>query len=191
MKDIMVDLETMDNVASAAIVSIGAVQCNLATGEIGEEYYRVVDLKGQQELGMTLNAETIYWWMDQSKEAREALLIIGKINLSAMCTSFSKWLLRIDPSGERLRLWGNGASFDNAIIRYAFRQCKQDLHESVKFWNDRDMRTIVGFYPRQLQEKWRRSHYRRGTAHNALDDAKHQVVYCSDILSELGVEELY
>ena len=33
MKDIMVDLETMDNVPSAAIVAIGAVQCDLTTGE--------------------------------------------------------------------------------------------------------------------------------------------------------------
>jgi len=189
MKDIMVDLETMDNVASAAIVSIGAVQCNLVTGEVGEEYYRVVNLEGQLELGMTLNHETLYWWMDQSAGARQALLVEGKIGLAAMCISFSKWLLSIDASGEKLRLWGNGASFDNAIVRFAYRQCGQ--HLPIQFWNDRDMRTIVGFYPRQLQEKWRRSNYRQGTAHNALDDAKHQVVYCSDILKELGVEELY
>lgn len=32
MKDIMVDLETMDNVPTAAIVAIGAVQCDLTTG---------------------------------------------------------------------------------------------------------------------------------------------------------------
>jgi hypothetical protein len=191
MKDIMVDIETMDNVASAAIVSIGAVQCNLITGELGAEYYRVIDLDGQAEIGMSLNAETIYWWMDQSELAREALLIKGKISLDAMCGSFSKWILHLDPSGEKMRLWGNGASFDNAIIRYAFRQCGHSLHESVKFWNDRDMRTIVGFYPRQLQEKWRRSNYRAGTAHNALDDAMHQVKYCSAILTDLGVKELY
>jgi hypothetical protein len=106
-----------------------------------------------------------------------------------MCTSFSKWLLHLDPSGEKLRLWGNGASFDNSIIRYAYRQCEQEL--PIKFWNDRDMRTLVGFYPPQLQYTWRKNTIRLGDHHNALDDSKHQVKYCSDILKELGVKELY
>ena len=96
---------------------------------------------------------------------------------------------------ERTCTLGNGASFDNAILRYAYRQCGKNLGPDsgpgVKFWNDRDMRTIVGFYPRQLQEKWRRTVLRKGDHHNALDDAKHQVRYCSDILKELGVNELY
>jgi len=191
MKDIMVDLETMDNVASAAIVSIGAVQCDLITGELGAEYYRVIDLNQQTEIGMSVNSETIYWWLAQSDLAREALLIRGKISLDAMCVSFTKWIQSIDPSGDKLRLWGNGASFDNAILRYAFRCCGYDMRKLIRFWNDRDMRTIVGFYPRQLQEKWRRSNYRAGTAHNALDDAMYQVKYCSAILKDLGVKELY
>ena len=53
MNDIMVDLETMDNRATSAIVSIGAVHCNLITGEIRDEYYRVVNLNGQMENGNT------------------------------------------------------------------------------------------------------------------------------------------
>lgn len=195
MKDIMLDLETMDNVPSAAIVAIGAIQCNLTTGETGSKFYRVIDLNGQQNLNMTINANTLYWWLEQSEGARRALTVDGKISLMDMCITFSQWLGSIDPSGEKLRLWGNGASFDNAIIRYAYRQCGTELHSDtgpgVKFWNDRDMRTIVGFYPRQMQEIWRHSNLRRGIAHNALDDAKHQVRYCSEILSELGVKELY
>ena len=39
MKDIMVDLETFDNVKTSKIVSIGAVQCDLTTGEIGSKIY--------------------------------------------------------------------------------------------------------------------------------------------------------
>jgi exodeoxyribonuclease VIII len=189
MKDIMVDLETMDNVPSAAIVAIGAIECNLATGETGSEYYRVVDLGGQEDLGMTLNAETIYWWLQQGDEAREALCISGKLTLGQMCTSFNNWLMSLNTPAEKLRLWGNGASFDNAIIRYAYRQTYRDF--VIPFWNDRDMRTIVGFYPPQLQAEWRRGNIRQGAHHNALDDSRHQVKYCSDILSELGVTELY
>lgn len=189
MKDIMVDLETMDNVPSAAIVAIGAVECDLTTGEIGSEYYRVVDLNNQTDIGMTINADTLYWWLGQSEEAREALLIRGKIPLPAMCSSFNKWIDSLKAPNELIRMWGNGASFDNAIVRYAYRQVGEEL--PIKFWNDRDMRTIVGFFPRQMQMEWRRTHLRKGAHHNALHDAIHQVEYCSDILKELGVEELF
>lgn len=188
MNDIMIDLETMDNVPSAAIVTIGAVQCDLTTGALGEEFYRVVELKDQEKLGMTILPETLYWWMGQSDAARQALIVPGRENIVDMCALFTKWVESLG-SPDNFRLWGNGASFDNAILRYAYRQL--DMEFPIKFWNDRDMRTIVGFYPRQLQEKWRRTTLRRGTHHNALDDAKHQVRYCSDILQELGVKELY
>lgn len=186
MKDIMVDLETMDNVPTAAIVSIGAVECDLTTGDIGDEFYRVIELDNQ--LG-TINAETIYWWMKQSKEARDALRVLGRLNIKETLLSFNKWIYSLDCPAENIRLWGNGASFDNAIIRQNFRT--YNLEFPIEFWNDRDMRTVVGFYPSQLQHKWRNSNLRSGTHHNALADAKHQVRYCSDILKELGVKELY
>ena len=181
----MNDIKTMDNINSAAILSIGAVQCDLTTGKTGKEYYRVIDLKGQPELGLTLNAETIYWWLGQSRGATEALLVGGKILLTDMCISFNKWLQSLEGNTRKYRMWGNGASFDNAILRHAYRRC--EIEFPIPFWNDRDMRTI----PKTMQETWRWNNLREGTHHNALDDAKHQVKYCSHILKELGVEELW
>jgi len=188
MNDVMVDLETMDNVMSASIVSIGAVQCDLTTGELGQEYYRVIDLNGQQQKGLTICSNTLYWWMQQKDGARHALTVEGKIFLVEMCNTFNTWLQSMGNPGN-FRLWGNGASFDNSIIRYAYKMC--DIDFPIPFWNDRDMRTILGFYPSNLQEKWRRANLRHGTHHNALADAKHQVKYCSYVLKELGVKELY
>ena len=188
MNDIMIDLETMDNIGSSAVLSIGAVQCNLITGEIGEEFYRVVDLEGQDKYGRTIDHKTLYWWLGQSKGARDALLIPGKVLLEDMCTSFKAWIEYLNWPQTK-RLWGNGASFDNAIIRSAFKSVEMEF--PIPFWQDRDMRTIVGFYPKSLQEDWRQNNIRNGTYHNALDDAKYQVQYCSHILQELGVKELY
>lgn len=187
MYDIMVDLETMCNSPSAAICSIGAIECNLITGETGEEFYRVVDLNNQKNTSIDPN--TIYWWLKQNKLAREALTIHNKISLFETCNTFSSWVGYLKAPNDKIRLWGNGASFDNAILRYAFKQYK--LEFPIEFWNDRDMRTIVGFYPEQLQNKWRQDNIRSGTHHNALADAKYQVKYCSNILTELGVEKLY
>jgi hypothetical protein len=188
MNDIMFDLETMDNIGSSAIVSIGAVQCNLITGEFGDEYYRVVDLNGQESVGRTIDVQTMYWWLGQSDSARAALLIPGKILLEEMCASFKAWIEHLQ-NPKTKRIWGNGASFDNAIIRSAFKSVGEEF--PIPYWQDRDMRTIVGFYPKSMQEDWRWRNVRKGTHHNALDDAKYQVKYCSHILQELGVEELY
>ena len=182
----MVDLETMDNVATSAIVSIGAVECDLVTGEIGETFYRVIDLTDQ--LG-TINADTLYWWMGQSESARKALLVSGKISIVEMCKAFYRWIEYLTAPTDNIRLWGNGASFDNSILRQTFRFYNHEF--PTKYWNDRDMRTIVGFYPKSLQEQWQKKNLRSGTHHNALADAQHQVKYCSDILKELGVTELY
>jgi exodeoxyribonuclease VIII len=184
----MIDLETMDLVATAAIVSIGAVQCDLTTGEIGDTYYRIVNLDKQDKLGRTIDTNTFYWWLSQSDGARSIFSDPGKITLVDMCKSFKKWLESVN-NPERLRYWGNGANYDNAIVEHAFKCC--NIKFPIPFWNSRDMRTIVGFYPRQLQSDWKRSNLRSGTYHNALDDAKYQVKYCSHILQELGVEELY
>lgn len=185
-KDIMVDLETLDNVASSVIVSIGAVESNLITGELGSKFYRVIKLENQKG---TVNSETVEWWMKQSNEARDVFSTVGKLEIKDALLAFSKWVHSLQASNEHIRLWGNGASFDNSILRQAFRMYNCEF--PIEFWNDRDMRTIVGFYPKQLQESWRRTNLRTGTHHNALDDAIHQVKYCSDILSELGVKELY
>lgn len=189
MNDIMVDLETLGNTSNTIIVSIGAVQSNLITGEIGDTFYRVIDLERQQRKGRTIDISTMVWWTNQSEGARAALLETNRITLQRMCISFNRWLYSIG-SPELMRLWGNGASFDNAILRDAFyHMIGKDL--PIPFWNDRDMRTIVGFYPTQLQKEWKLNNLRKGTYHNALDDAKYQIKYCSHILQELGVEQLY
>ena len=41
---LMVDIETMGNQSNSAIVSIGAVEFNMATGETGKEFYTNVSL---------------------------------------------------------------------------------------------------------------------------------------------------
>lgn len=188
MNDIMLDLETMSNKPTAAIVTIGAVQCNLTTGEIGDTFYRVVDLKHQIKDGFDINADTLYWWLQQSEFARQSLCDPKKEYYVETVAMFMRWLHYLGPAPENMRLWGNGASFDNAIIRHMFAKLGKEL--PIPFWQDRDVRTVVGFYPRTLFTKWK-SENRRTGAHNSLDDCKYQIEYISHIMKELGVKELY
>jgi len=65
---LMIDLETMGNVKNSAIVSIGAVEFNIENGDIGEEFYAVVNLQSCLDKGMVVNGDTIYWWLNQDKK---------------------------------------------------------------------------------------------------------------------------
>ena len=60
---LMVDIETMGIKSNFAIISIGAVEFKIETGETGKEFYRNVTLKSSVELGLNVDADTVMWWM--------------------------------------------------------------------------------------------------------------------------------
>lgn len=149
---IMVDLETADNVATAAIVSIGAVI--FAGPRAGETFYTAVDLQSSLTAGLTMSVDTMQWWGNQSAEARAVFDDPMRVPLVEALAAFDEFV----PEGAKV--WGNGASFDNAILAMAYRLCGLDL--PWKFWDDRCYRTVAAHLPRRVQQ---------GTHHNALDDA--------------------
>ena len=159
----MVDLETLDNVPSSKILSIGAVIFD-ANGSFLKTFYKDVDLTGQEN--RTISDSTFRWWLRQSDEARGALsaeVAQGRVKLGSALSSLTAL---IGGDSERIKVWGNGASFDNAILAHAYREAGAGL--PWRFWNDRCFRTIKSTY-RETPEP-----ARQGTHHNALDDAKHQ-----------------
>ncbi len=159
----MIDLETLGQGYDAAFVSIGACLFNPDTGEIGSKYYRRVDWHDAIKAG-SVDAATIKWWLDQSSEARKELLKPG-IPLSIMLTELSAWL------SKGVQVWGNGATFDIAILEHAYQG-----QEPWEYWQVRDVRTVVemakGIVSKDDVE-------REGVAHNALDDAVYQANYVS------------
>jgi hypothetical protein len=161
MLDVMVDLETMGTGPNAAITAIGAVEFDTTSGTLGRTFYNVVDLASAVEQGGQIDASTVMWWLRQSDEARAAL---GKdaISLPHALQQFAEW---IAPCGPGVRVWGNGASFDNVVLGSAYRNA--GWPQPWKFWNDRCYRTVKAMYPNILME-------RSGTHHNALDDAVSQ-----------------
>ena len=186
----MIDLETMGTTPDSAIVSFGAAEFNFKTGEIGHTIYRVIDLESTLKYGFKVGAGTVYWWLQQTEMARKALVQDDNREPIEVAMSALRNFLRGVDNPNRVRLWGNGPTFDNAMIRHTFEVVKGEAFP-VPFWNDRCVRTIKGFYPDELWQEWRLNNQREGTYHNALDDAKYQVKYLCHILKELGVEEIY
>ncbi len=164
--NIMVDLETMATHPNAAIVAIGAVRF---TDELKDTFYQVVDLQSCIRAGLDVNGDTVNWWLLQEDAARQAITAPG-IGLTQALNLFAIWL------GKDAVIWGNGASFDNAILANAYH--KTDIDLPWKYYNNRCYRTVKNFYPSIKLT-------RMGTLHNALDDSVSQAVHLIDIFNNI------
>lgn len=190
-KHLMIDLETMSTRGNAAILSIGACLWNIKTGEILETFHRNINLNTSIEKGLHIDGSTIYWWFQQTQEARDALITTPR-HIDTVMREFTKWLKYFETEKDinlnKLNYWANSPDFDISILRSSYTAC--DSSFPLNFWNVRCVRTIKGFYPDNLFRDWKLNNPRKGV-HNALEDAKYQAKYVTHILNELGVEELY
>lgn len=175
---VMLDLETMGNTSNAAIVSIGAVVFDPATGSLGADFEQVINLNSSAYYG-DLDASTVTWWLTQSEEARAIFQRdTPKSTLKDSLLELNQWLADLGDAKE-IQVWGNGSGFDNVILTNAYKAVR--IKPNFSHWNDRDVRTIVemgrsilGINPKETME-------REGTHHSALYDAKFQAKYISAI----------
>ncbi|EHM4269107.1 3'-5' exoribonuclease [Escherichia coli] len=177
---LMIDLETMGTNTNAPIVVIGAVFFDPQTGEIGPVFYIVISLTDAMNTGAVPDGGTIKWWLKQSSEARAAILT-GQVKLKDSLSRFREFINEY--SDEKfVQVWGNGATFDNAILRTSYERL--DIPCPWRYHNDRDVRTIVEL-GKTIDFDARTVIPFEGVRHNALDDARHQAKYVSAIWQKL------
>ncbi|HID5528461.1 TPA: 3'-5' exoribonuclease domain-containing protein [Klebsiella pneumoniae] len=176
---VMVDLETMGKKNNAPIVAIGAVVFDPATGSIGQSFYKVVCLESSVNWGAVIDPSTVIWWLKQSSEARSAIVNDDAIPLLDALLQFREFVSdNVAGGSKKAQVWGNGASFDNSILRSSYDCIAEDY--PWEYWNDRDVRTMVelgqaiSFDPKTTIPF-------EGSRHNALADAIHQARYVSAI----------
>ncbi|HCB1249371.1 TPA: 3'-5' exoribonuclease, partial [Klebsiella pneumoniae] len=176
---VMVDLETMGKKHNAPIVAIGAVVFDPATGSIGESFYKVVCLESSVNWGAVIDPSTVIWWLKQSSEARSAIVNDDAIPLQDALLQFREFVSdNVAGGSKKAQVWGNGASFDNSILRSSYDCIAEDY--PWEYWNDRDVRTMVelgqaiSFDPKTTIPF-------EGSRHKALADAIHQARYVSAI----------
>ncbi|WP_421549774.1 3'-5' exonuclease [Kluyvera intermedia] len=175
MNDLMIDMETLGVSVSSPIISIAAVYFDLASGEVGDTFYKVVKLDSALEHGV-VEPSTLTWWMAQTDEARKIFSATDASMLKDVLKELALFMLRTDVQVQ-INVWGNGASFDNALLSNAYRRFGMPL--PWKFRNDRDVRTIVDLAKRLKNVDVLSSVRMNGVRHNALDDALYQIEYVS------------
>lgn len=174
--DIMVDLETLGTGPGCAILSIGAVAFDLTNG-LGHEFHTLVSTRSCREFGLREEGDTLDWWARQTPEAQAVIDLAAKseISLPSALNALAAFL-RSHGGAPRVRLWGNGADFDNAILADLYRRTGQQA--PWNFWNSRCFRTLKALAPGQEPD-------RGGIHHNALDDARHQAIWACRIADAL------
>jgi exodeoxyribonuclease VIII len=174
MNDIMLDLETMGQGPDAAIIAIGAAGFDPDTNSIGERFYTPCDLASSVAQGGVIDASTVLWWLRQGDAARGEFAKAG-LPIRAALVAFTTWIARHFES-KNVRVWGNGAAFDNVILSGAFRRA--GMETPWRFYNDRCYRTMKAQAPGITL-------VRSGTEHNAVDDAFDQAAHLLEILASL------
>lgn len=179
----MVDLETLGNRNKAAILSIGACFFRPAGDGIRSDSFEVfVTPESCVEIGMEMDPSTVMWWMgsgcktgdDRAKmnEARD--LMVEKqakaVDIRTALNRFSAWF------GSNKPVWGNGATFDNVILRNAYELA--GIPCPWAFWNDRCYRTMKNLAPGIPMQ-------RQGTHHSAMWDAISQAIHLQQVVRSI------
>lgn len=175
----MVDLETLGKRPGCALLSIGAVAFDPGTGEIDKDgFYTVVSRKSCKKAKLHEDPSTMAWWNDQNEQARKVFAEVEAKEaplLKQALVDFNLYLTSFGPA-KQVKVWGNGADFDNAILTVAYAAVGVQM--PWDFWNNRCYRTLKNLAP---QIKMART----GTYHNALDDARSQAEHAVKIWRQL------
>lgn len=155
---VMVDLETLGKLPTSAFTSIGACLFEPHSDWIGETFHMHVSLANATRTGLTMDASTVLWWLEQDDSARHTL-INGQDDAAPLITALEAFAAFV-PAGADI--WCKGASFDFPILKYAYHLI--GMEEPWEFRNEWDVR----------HEMKRAGLVSPGTHHNALADAVHQ-----------------
>lgn len=176
----MIDLETLDVLPTATVLTIGAVKFDPFGDDIGEpamtKFYVKVDVDSCDRLGCTVSPQTLDWWSRQSQAAQdEAFDPKDRIDIHTALDQLYKFCW-----GAK-RVWSHGAGFDVIILENLYRKVGKAV--PWQFWEVRDTRTIfdIGIDPKRPPV----------LKHHALEDAWNQAVGVQNVFRFLRTASSY
>jgi exodeoxyribonuclease VIII len=177
----MIDIETLGTGPDAALLSLGAVKFNPSGDGVIDAFYIRIDAASCEQFGLSIDAKTVAWWMSGDRRAaRDALDATDPVDLPSALDGFAAWL-----GPDSMPVWGNGATFDNVIVRSAYDAIGMEC--PWKFWHDRCFRTYKNLAkhiapPKALMPA------DSAVPHHALFDAHLQALHMQVISEFLGVK---
>lgn len=164
----MLDIETLGREPGAAVISIAAVTFD-AEG-IYDNFETTISIASCIEAGLSVEGETLEWWLDQPEEAREQLS--GGEELTAALTQLCVWLRSVEAD----EIWANSPKFDCAMLEAAGEAVGVEMPWAYYDLRDfRTLRKVVGVEAPASD----------GVEHDALDDATHQAAHAIRLLEAI------
>jgi len=189
--NVMVDIETLGTGKDAAVITIGACAFSLDApveddAFIGETFQCNIHPKHCEAAGMSIDMNTVLWWMTQPDEARQALASKNALSVTEALEGFTEFVKRCRATNRagRLNFWANDPDFDGVILESAYRAV--NMTQPWNYYETRSLRTIKMLGTRFLGEKEKWDLTREGTHHNAMDDAIHQARVVRYVLDKIG-----
>ncbi len=172
MKDVMIDFETFGNGQNqqATICQVGACYFDKVTGEIGPTFAANIDARSCQKIGSTLDADTVYWWLQQSEAARQSLMD-NQRDIKDVFNNLNHFL-----SGAE-RIWSH-ATFDFVLLNNTMKTL--EIKPAFSYKAGLDLRTLT-----YLAKVSTSDFVRDGTHHNGLADAIFQVKYAVAAMTKI------
>ena len=157
---IMLDLETLDTVATAKVLQIGAV--NILKPH--HTFVATINVASQQDYFTTESVETRAFWAKQPQELRDQIFS-GEWHIADALRRLAAWF------PKDAKVFSYGAAMDVAILDYHY-----SMHDIPRAWSYRDARCFRTIYE---QAKVRMPDLEKATPlipHNALEDAIAQAI---------------
>ena len=177
MNHVMIDLETFGTRSNSVIVSIGAVEFDPYSMDLGRTFHDAIDIKSALNHGLKMDASTLLWWLEQSDEARKALVSKARA-ASSMGSTLIAFRTFLPPDAL---VWGNGADFDLALLQQAYEACS--MEKPWKYNASRCYRTMRSEFGIEMD------YVKPTLAHDALADAIAQAKTLQNIFARLNPKD--
>lgn len=179
-KHVMIDLETLGTAPGSALLSIGAVAFNFGMPEPDWARLHVAPISRAScaRMGLTEDTDTLAWWAAQTPEARQLVddaSLPGAFHIVEAISFFRDFY----PASARI--WGNGANFDNVLLRAVFDRVA--MPAPWPYYFDHCYRTMKNSHRDVTIPAF------QGVKHDALADALHQTRHLQLIAAKVGFNE--
>lgn len=185
MKDsicLMVDVETIGNESTPALVQLSAVAYNEDTGETFEEFDELISPKSSIEHGLHCDGSTMSFWLKQDPEAINKVLVRaineGKA-LPEVLTAFSAFVEKLKKTHnvKIVKFVCNGC--DWSWVSASYFALKQQ--PPIPFYHARDIRMIVDWGISLCGVNPKKDMPFDGIKHDGLSDCRHQIKYVTAV----------
>lgn len=182
---IMLDLETLGVIPGCVGMSIGAVEFFPHEKKLGKEFYCVVSKSSSLDHFLREEEDTVKWWNERDADAKVLLAEVEEDHALPLPEAMGRLngYLRACNTSKAIRLYGNGADFDNPILRVMYDAAK--VKPYAQPFGGRCYRTLKNLDELFGPELRARKLERVGTYHNALDDAKSQALHLMAVVADI------